>query len=86
MQGMAVTLADLSAIYTDHYNPDGPECPGCGHQATDQAPACPSFSLARQLLARRRFENPEAVPDWIHQSVTRLHASNLRRMRKATRR
>lgn len=86
MAGMAVTLADLAAVYTDHWNPDGPQCPHCGHPATDESPSCSSFSLARSLLARRRHEKPDQIPDWIHDTITRIHAANLRRQRKATHR
>lgn len=66
LRGMAVTVADLADVYADHYNSAGTRCPHCGHQGTDQAPDCPSFTTARALLIRRRYEKPDDIPAWIH--------------------
>jgi hypothetical protein len=70
LRSMAVTIAELAAVYTDHHNPAGSACLHCGHQATDDNPACPSFTVARSLLTRRRNEKPGDIPDWIAASLS----------------
>jgi hypothetical protein len=66
LRGMAVTVADLADVYNDHYNNAGTRCPHCDHQGTDQAPDCPSFTTAKALLIRRRYEKPGDIPAWIN--------------------
>jgi hypothetical protein len=66
LRGMAVTIAELADVYADHYNGAGTRCPHCGHQGTEQASDCPSFTTARALLIRRRYERPGDIPAWIN--------------------
>jgi hypothetical protein len=70
LRTMAVTIAELASVYTDHHDPAGSACPNCGHQATGDNPACPSFTVARSLLPRRRNEKPGDIPDWIAASLS----------------
>ncbi|GGK32512.1 hypothetical protein GCM10010124_26630 [Pilimelia terevasa] len=60
-RGLAVTVADLVAVFLTHHHRDRPACAVCGHVYTTAARWCPSETLARQLLACRRHERPAAV-------------------------
>lgn len=66
LRGMAITVAELADVYADHYNSAGTRCPHCGHQSSEQAPNCSSFTTARVLLIRRRYEKPGDIPAWIN--------------------
>lgn len=62
--GLGVTVATLAAIFADHHRgiPAAMTCPGCGHPFAEDDPGdCPTNTLVRPLLARRRREDPHAV-------------------------
>ena len=61
--GLAVTVADLVAVFVDHRPGDLPKCGRCRHRYTTAAPLCPSRTLAAQLLKRRQHEDRRAVAD-----------------------
>jgi hypothetical protein len=61
--GLAVTAAELAAVFVDHRPGDRRTCPACRHRYTTAAPLCPSRALAAQLLKRRRHEDPGAFRD-----------------------
>jgi hypothetical protein len=72
--GLTVSVADLTAVFADHWPganaARAPECPRCGHVYRPRAVECPSLAQARSLLARRRFERPDDVPEWIRKAMT----------------
>src|SRR5690606_8054902 len=67
--GLRVTVADLVAVFIDHYRPDEAmtACTACGHAYTPTAPARPSMAVVGPLLTRRRHEAPAAVPERVRQ-------------------
>jgi hypothetical protein len=63
--GLAVSVATLVAVFADHFpgQPRPDTCPGCGY-AYPEGPAdagCPSLTVARQVLYRRRTEDPHSL-------------------------
>ena len=61
--GLAVTVAELVAVFVDHRPGDRRTCPACRHRFTMAASLCQSRALAAQLLKRRRHEDPGAFRD-----------------------
>jgi hypothetical protein len=62
-RGLAVTVADLVAVFIDHRPIDLPECVTCRHRYSTAAPLCPSRTLAAELLKRRQHEDRKTVAD-----------------------
>ncbi|GGK09569.1 hypothetical protein GCM10010123_44320 [Pilimelia anulata] len=60
-RGLTVTVVDLVGVFLTHHHPDQPACGACGHAYTTAARWCPSETVARRLLGRRRHERPDAV-------------------------
>ncbi|NIL40225.1 hypothetical protein HCB17_02855 [Salinispora arenicola] len=57
--GLGVTVAQLVTLWADHAPARLPvplACPGCGHPYSETAPLCPTASVVRPLLRRRRRE------------------------------
>ena len=63
--GLGISVAELVSVFADHYpsSPRPDTCPGCGYPYPDgRAEAdCPSLAVARQVLYRRRSEDPQAL-------------------------
>jgi hypothetical protein len=59
--GLAVTVAELVAVFVAHRPGNLAACGACHHRYTTAAPLCPSRALAAQLLKRRRHEDPDAA-------------------------
>ena len=80
--GLTVTVAELVAVFVDHWPvhpPISPACPACGHEYTENAPECPTAATVRPLLARRRNEVPrDVVPVEIRRAVERPPAQPTR--------
>jgi len=57
--GLFITVAELVAVWADHCPANIPvpaRCTGCGHLYTAADPSCPTTSVVRPLLRRRRHE------------------------------
>jgi hypothetical protein len=63
--GLGISVAELVSVFADHFptSPRPDTCPGCGYPYPEgRAEAdCPSLAVARQVLYRRRSENPDAL-------------------------
>jgi hypothetical protein len=61
LAGLSVTVKDLVAVFIDHRPGQAAACGTCWHRYTMAAPLCPTGVLVRELLKRRRYEDPKAV-------------------------
>lgn len=79
--GLRVTVADLVAVFVDHYRPDDAmtACTACRHRYSAAEPMCPSMALAVPLLGRRRHEDPSAMPEWVRQALKEIKVQAPRR-------
>jgi hypothetical protein len=63
--GLGISLATLVEVFVEHFpgTPQPETCPGCGYTYPEgKAQAdCPSLAVARQVLYRRRGEDPGAL-------------------------
>jgi hypothetical protein len=63
--GLGVSVATLVAVFADHFPgcPRPDTCPGCGYAYPESSSNadCPSLTVARQVLYRRRSEDPHAL-------------------------
>jgi hypothetical protein len=61
--GLTVTVATLVAVFTDHHpGTTAPaKCPGCGYRYPDGVADCPTNTVVRPLLRRRRHEDQAAM-------------------------
>ena len=61
--GLGVSVATLVAVFTDHHpgTPMASACPGCGFRYPDGVLDCPTNTVVRPLLRRRRHEDPAAL-------------------------
>jgi hypothetical protein len=61
--GLGVTVATLVAVFAEHHPgvPAATVCPGCGYRYPDGVTDCPSNTVVRPLLKRRRNEDPNVV-------------------------
>ena len=83
--GLGVSLATLIQVFVDHF-PGWPlpdTCPGCGYPyPLDTARAdCPSLAVARQVLYRRRGEDPGGLARLPADLYADLHDRNTVRAR-----
>jgi hypothetical protein len=94
---LGVSMASLVQVFADHFpgQPRPELCPGCGYTyPEDTAKAdCPSLAVAREVLYRRRGENPRALsrltPDQradLHDRTTHRASPTGRKARPTTRR
>ena len=70
LKGMAVTPAELSEVFTEHYGSREHDCSKCGAPASAQG--CASLRTARELLTRnggRRAHLP-GVSEWVRAALT----------------
>jgi hypothetical protein len=83
--GLAVSMADLVAVFTDHYPgvPAASTCPGCGYRYPDGATDCPSNALARPLLYARRAEDKAALAQLHPTLFADLHSLKTARSNRA---
>jgi hypothetical protein len=57
--GHSLTVADLVRLWADHTPPIRPvpgHCRTCGHIYSQRVPLCPTATVVRPLLRRRRHE------------------------------
>ena len=61
--GLDVTVPLLVTLFADHYpgKPAAATCPGCGHVYSEDEDDCPTNTVVRPLLYRRRNENKSAL-------------------------
>ena len=61
--GLGVSVATLVAVFTDHHpgTPMASQCPACGFRYPDGVLDCPTNTVVRPLLRRRRHEDPAAL-------------------------
>lgn len=83
--GLRVTVADLVAVFVDHYRPDEAmtACTSCRHRYTAAEPLCPSMAVVLPLLTRRRHEVPGAVPQWVREAIKEIKIPSPRKPRPA---
>jgi hypothetical protein len=63
--GLGVSVATLVAVFTDHHpgSPMASQCPTCGFRYPDGVLDCPTNTVVRPLLRRRRHEDPTALAE-----------------------
>jgi hypothetical protein len=57
--GLGITVAQLVTLWADHYPANLPvplACPTCGHPYSAKQPLCPTATVVRPLLHKRRYE------------------------------
>ncbi len=61
--GLSVSVAILVTVFIDHHPgyPMATVCPSCGFRYPEGALDCPTNSVVRPLLRRRRHEDPAAL-------------------------
>jgi len=60
--GLGITVPVLVTVFADHFrDPLVGTCPGCGFEYQPDTPDCPTATVVRPMLFRRRHENPTAV-------------------------
>jgi hypothetical protein len=61
--GLCVSVATLVEVFADHYpgSPMPSQCPACGYRYPDQVTDCPTNSVVRPQLYKRRTEDPAAL-------------------------
>jgi len=83
--GMDVTVTVLVAVFIDHFRGVSTvvTCPGCGHVYGADERDCPTITVVRPLLAKRRHEDPTASGRLSYEQFTDLttrdHTSRARR-------
>jgi hypothetical protein len=61
--GLDVTVALLVTLFADHHpgKPAAAQCPGCGHVYSEDEDDCPTNTVVRPLLYRRRNEHKASL-------------------------
>ncbi|WP_203905875.1 hypothetical protein, partial [Virgisporangium aliadipatigenens] len=71
-----VTVTILVRVFADHFPGSSPRpsaCPKCGHRYPDDKSECPTMSVVRPQLYRRRTENPAALQALTGEQFESLH-------------
>lgn len=75
--GLGLSVAALVKVFADHHPgwPRPDTCPGCGfaYPLDGRDADCPSLAVARQVLYRRRGENPRALSRLTPDQLADLH-------------
>jgi hypothetical protein len=73
--GLGVTVATLVAVFLDHHpgTPAASACPGCEFRYPPGALDCPSNTVVRPLLRRRRHEDRSALDRLNADQLAELH-------------
>jgi len=81
--GLGVTVATLVDVFADHHPgiPAASICPGCGYRFPEGVPVvdCPTNSVVRPVLYRRRAEDQAALSRLSPDQYTDLHNSKAAR-------
>jgi DNA-binding Lrp family transcriptional regulator len=83
--GMGVTVATLVEVFADHHPgvPAASICPGCGFRYPDGVIDCPTLTVVRPLLYRRRTEDTRAIGRLSPDQIADLHGRSYARNRRA---
>jgi hypothetical protein len=75
--GLGVSVATLVEVFADHFpgKPRPGTCPGCGYEYPEGAAAadCASLAVAREVLYRRRTEDPRVLSRLTRDQYEDLH-------------